>query len=631
MNILCDNAVKGNEYVAINGDCVSVARQMKADSVDFSIYSPPFASIFTYSASELDMGNCADDAEFTEHYQFLVNEMFRIHKPGTLTAVHCSDLPMTKWKDGEIGLKDFMGDIVRAHQAAGWVLHSRVTIWRDPVVEMTRTKALGLLYKQVIKDSSRSRVGMPDYLCVFRKPGERAEPVGHDRNDFPVEQWQKLASPVWMDIRQTRTLNAGSETGVALPKSGEEEKHICLARGSMVLTKAGYIPIETVRPGDEVLTHLGRWRRVTVARCTGVRPVITIKAQGVPGLTLTPDHKIWLRKSDWVRETDGARQAKPDWVEAQHSLRGYVNLKLPQTVESEDDPLKWWIVGRWIGDGHFGSRGCVYISCGDHEIEKLKAFLGRFAGSISHSGTSYQIRINDPKGDLRDILADCGHGAAFKRIPGAAFSLPVSLAKELLDGYLSADGHFLPERNRWMASTVSRELALGLSFLAQRAYGAISSVYAGRPARDAVIDGRSVKCKQDWIFCFDVPSSERYNGMPFILEDGAWKKVRSITDAGEQETWCLRVEEDESFTAEGCIVKNCPLQLDVIENALFLWSNKGDVVFSPFMGVGSEGAMSLKHGRKFIGTELKDTYWKQSCKHLEAYAATAQDLFAAAS
>jgi hypothetical protein len=247
----------GKDWSAYHADCVEFAKHMPSNSIDFSIYSPPFASIFVYSNSENDMGNCADDAEFKEHYQFLVNEMFRVHKPGTLSAVHCSDLPSTKWRDGEIGLKDFMGDIVSAHLAAGFILHSRVTIWRDPVVEMTRTKALGLLYKQVIKDSSRSRVGMPDYLCVFRKPGERDKPVWHSgvsyekviadytgvityesRNMMPdgrapittdfgfsVDQWQQLASPVWMNINQTRTIN--SEKGMALPRSEVEERHLC--------------------------------------------------------------------------------------------------------------------------------------------------------------------------------------------------------------------------------------------------------------------------------------------------------------------------------------------------------------------------------------------------------------------
>jgi hypothetical protein len=225
--VRCMSEKSGQNWTAIQGDCVDVSRQMPDASVDFSVYSPPFAAIFVYSPSECDMGNCASDEEFRHHYQFLVNEMFRITKPGRLTAVHCSDLPMTKWKDGEIGLKDFMGDVIAAHQKAGFVLHSRVTIWRDPVVEMTRTKALGLLYKQVTKDSTRSRVGMRDYLCVFRRPGENGEPVFHPREQFPVSQWQKLASPVWMDVRQARTLNSSSESGVALSKDAESERHLC--------------------------------------------------------------------------------------------------------------------------------------------------------------------------------------------------------------------------------------------------------------------------------------------------------------------------------------------------------------------------------------------------------------------
>lgn len=205
----------------VNGDCVDVVRQMPANSVGLSIYSPPFGNLFTYSASAADMGNSADDDEFFEHYAMLIKEMARVTKPGRHSAVHCSELPFTKWKDGMIGLKDFPGMIIRAHEEAGFVLHSRVTIWRDPVVEMTRTKALGLLYKQLQADSTKSRVGMPDYLCVFRAPSENAEPVMQRPADFPVSLWQKWASPVWMDIRQTDTLNA------AQARDGQDERHIC--------------------------------------------------------------------------------------------------------------------------------------------------------------------------------------------------------------------------------------------------------------------------------------------------------------------------------------------------------------------------------------------------------------------
>lgn len=221
MVVRCLNETHGENYVAYHGDCCDVVRQLPDNSVGFSVYSPPFSNLFTYSDSAADMGNSASDEEFLHHYGFLLGEMARVTKPGRLAAVHCSDLPLQKWKDGMIGIKDLSGDIVRAHQKAGWVLHSRVTIWKDPVVEMTRTKALGLLYMQLKKDSTKSRTGMPDYLLVFRAPGENTESVGQDGDKFPVERWQQWASPVWMDIRQTNTLN------VAVAREDKDERHLC--------------------------------------------------------------------------------------------------------------------------------------------------------------------------------------------------------------------------------------------------------------------------------------------------------------------------------------------------------------------------------------------------------------------
>lgn len=219
--IECLDSASGENFVAYNGDCVAVASQLADETVGFSVYSPPFQNIFVYSDSEADMGNCTTDEEFNRHYQFLIKELYRLTKPGRLTAVHCSDLPSSKWKDGVIGLKDFPGDIVRAHQAEGWIFHSRICVWRDPVVEMTRTKALGLLYKQLKKDSTRSRMGLADYVLVFRKPGDNAEPVEQIPENFPVSQWQQWASPVWMDINQTNTLN------VRMAKDGADERHLC--------------------------------------------------------------------------------------------------------------------------------------------------------------------------------------------------------------------------------------------------------------------------------------------------------------------------------------------------------------------------------------------------------------------
>ncbi|HEY8358661.1 MAG TPA: DNA methyltransferase [Ramlibacter sp.] len=216
--------IQGDNFVAIHGDCVEATKELPTESVGFSIFSPPFSHLFIYSDSERDMGNAANDQEFLDHYRFLVRELYRVTKPGRLCAVHCSDLPKTKAMTGTVGLYDLPGEIRAVHEAEGWTYHSRVTIWKDPVVEMTRTKAIGLLHKQLLKDSTRSRVGMPDYVLVFRKtPGDEksADPVGHDRSEFPVNLWQKWASPVWMDIDQTDVLN------VRIARDDKDEKHLC--------------------------------------------------------------------------------------------------------------------------------------------------------------------------------------------------------------------------------------------------------------------------------------------------------------------------------------------------------------------------------------------------------------------
>lgn len=214
------NSHHGDRFAAIHGDCVDVLSQVPDASVDISVYSPPFGSLFVYSESAADMGN-STDSEFAEHYAYLVAEKLRVTKPGRLTAVHCSDLPMTKWREGAVGIKDFSGQIIKIHQDAGWILHSRRTIWKSPVTEMTRTKHVGLLYKQLQKDSIKSRGGMPDYLLTFVKPGDNAEPVRQTPQSFPLDQWQEWASPVWMTINQSAVLN------VKAAKTAGDERHLC--------------------------------------------------------------------------------------------------------------------------------------------------------------------------------------------------------------------------------------------------------------------------------------------------------------------------------------------------------------------------------------------------------------------
>ncbi len=210
-----------------------------------------------YSDSYRDMGNCESDDQFFDHFRYLIPELYRITMPGRLSAVHCSQLPMHKWKDGQVGLKDFRGDIIRAFQDAGWIYHSEVCIWKDPVVEMQRTKAIGLLHKTITKNSAMSRVGMPDYLVVFRKPGDPVEPVERKNGFQPgayrgensdcstsIDVWQRYASPVWFDINQTNVLNA------RVARSDKDERHICPLQLD-VIERA--IHLWTL-PGDTVFT-----------------------------------------------------------------------------------------------------------------------------------------------------------------------------------------------------------------------------------------------------------------------------------------------------------------------------------------------------------------------------------------
>lgn len=208
-------------YSMYQGDSVEVLKGIPSNSIHYSIFSPPFASLYTYSNSDRDMGNCKSDKEFENHFKYLVKELYRVIMPGRLLSFHCMNLPTSKQNDGVIGIKDFRGQLIKMFQDAGFIYHSEVCIWKDPVVAMQRTKALGLLWKQLKKDSSMSRQGIPDFIVTMRKPGENPERVTHTDKSFPVNVWQKYASPVWMDIKQSDTLQRKSA------RADKDERHIC--------------------------------------------------------------------------------------------------------------------------------------------------------------------------------------------------------------------------------------------------------------------------------------------------------------------------------------------------------------------------------------------------------------------
>jgi len=271
-----------DKYAVYNADCIEVMRDMPGDSVHYSIFSPPFASLYTYSNSERDMGNSRNQSEFFKHFKFMVAELYRIMMPGRLVSFHCMDIPAMKERDGFIGLYDFPGDLIKVFQEAGFIYHSRVAIWKDPLIEATRTKSLGLMHKQIVKDSAMCRQGLPDYLITVRKPGSNPEPVAHpkgftsfigeDEPEAPKKDadikdsrihkdismskvdpvyshhvWRRYASPVWMDINQSLTLNKEGA------RDEKDERHICPLQIQVV--QRG---IELwSNPGDIVFTPFG--------------------------------------------------------------------------------------------------------------------------------------------------------------------------------------------------------------------------------------------------------------------------------------------------------------------------------------------------------------------------------------
>jgi intein/homing endonuclease len=292
-----------------------------------------------------------------------------------------------------------------------------------------------------------------------------------------------------------------------------------------------------------------------------------------------------------------------------------VNLILPPVVESSISAKEWWIIGRWIADGHIDVRGHQYfISVGkrkfDEFVEKADGYVGAIADHTDDCNC-YQVGLINLSKEARDVLSRCGKGAKNKVVPYEAMSLNKELAKSFTDGYLSGDGCFL-ESGKIMFTSASRALILGMAIPMQRVYGKEVSLYAGRGERTKEIRGREIHCSQEWEavlsphYCFSK-----------VGDGESWKPVKNVVPAENVDVYNIEVADDHSYTAEGCIVKNCPLQLEVINRLVNLWSNEGEVVFTPFLGIGSEVYEAVKNNRRGIGCELKDSYFDVAVKNIK--------------
>lgn len=258
------NQYIGEKCALYNGDSAEILKGIPNNSIHYSIFSPPFASLYTYSNSERDLGNCRTTDEFYQQFKFIVDELYRVLMPGRLLSFHCMDLPLSKERDGVIGIRDFRGELIKLFESSGFILHSQVCIWKDPVTAMQRTKAIGLLHKQLKKDSTVSRQGIPDYLVTMQKPGVNPEPVTHTNESFPVDVWQRYASPVWMDINPSDTLQATS------CRDEKDERHICPLQLGVICRAVNL----WTNPGDIVLTpFLGIGSEAYVALQHGRRAI----------------------------------------------------------------------------------------------------------------------------------------------------------------------------------------------------------------------------------------------------------------------------------------------------------------------------------------------------------------------
>lgn len=671
--------VSGKYYKAVNNDCILETENMPDNSVDLIVTSIPFSNHYEYTATYNDFGHNQNTQRFFEQMNYLTPNLLRILRPGRVFACHVKDRVLfgNATGTGMPTMEPFHAMCIKHYMEHGFMYFGMITVVTDVVRENNQTYRLG--WTEQCKDGTKMGVGCPEYILLFRKlPTDTSRayadvPVTKDKADYTRAQWQidahgfwrssgdrlltkaelqsipvdnlqavyrkysresvysyeehvalakrldengklpasfMVVAPgswnmdVWDDINRMRTLNTSQSRKRA-------QMHVCLAKGSLILTRAGYKPIEAIEIGDMVLTHKGNWKPVIEKRCTGINPVIQTKAQGVANLITTPDHKLWARKTDKVRAKDYMQKTEPAWIEAQNCKGGYVNLKLPAVEENNLTLQEWWIVGRYLADGHKGTRGDYFISVGKGKVEEFEVKAAGYFGT-NRQATARQYRLKNLPEHLKNALEACGRGAANKQVPIAGICTNQAEAQALLDGYLSGDGN--KTGNAISATSVSRALLLGMAMVAQRAHGVIASIFKGKPAGKTVIEGRKVNTLQDWVMSWR-ESTHHHEGI--ILDDGAWKKVKEPIECDEAETWSIQVADDASYTAEGCIVKNCPLQLDIVERLINRYSNPGDVVLDPFGGLMTVPLVAVQKERFGIGIELSCDYFRDGVGYLQ--------------
>lgn len=670
---------KGEHFEVALNDCVEEAMLKPENSVDEIITSIPFSTQYEYASNYNDMGHNDDNAQFWKQMDFLTPELLRILRPGRICCIHIKDRILfgNVTGAGAPTVSPLHAETIFHFMRHGFDYMGMITVITDVVRENNQTYRLG--WTEDCKDGTKMGVGMPEYVLIFRKPqtdrtrGYADVPVTHGKDEYSRARWQVDAHAFWrtdgnrLSAKKYEALSVGDlgkmfrngsrgeiydygehvklgedldrdgklpatfmaiapgswhpdvwdDVNRMLSLNGEQARrnltlHLCLAKGSLVLTRKGFKPIELINVGDFVLTHKGNWKRVIAKAYTGINPVVQTKAQGVPLLITTPNHKLWTRKNNKTRAIDYLSITEPTWIEAKDTKGSWVNLKLPEIKKSALSASDWWLVGRYLADGHMGTRGDFFVSIGKKKIKEFEFHAGKYIGSFA-DGTARQYRLSTRMmaESLVEMLGKCGKGAENKQIPIEGLCLNAELSEALLSGYLSGDG--CSAGNAVMACSVSRALLLGMAMVAQRARGVIASVFAGKPAGKHIIEGREVNQLQLWVMSWRKGS--HFFGR-ILADDGAWKKVRDVKDKGKAETWSLQVEDDASYTAEGCIVKNCPLQFDIVDRLIERYSNPGELIYDPFGGLMTVPYRAILMGRCGGASELCESYFDDGVKYL---------------
>lgn len=674
--------VKGNRFTAINEDCVVETARMPENSVDMILTSIPFSNHYEYTPNYSDFGHNENTERFFEQMDYLSPNLLRVLKPGRVFCCHVKDRVLfgNATGTGMPTMEPFHAMCIQHYMKHGFQYFGMITIVTDVVRENNQTYRLG--WTEQCKDGSKMGVGCPEYVLLFRKlPTDTStayadEPVTKTKEEYTRAQWQLDAHAFWRDggdrlltkdelmrfpvdrlqaayrkysrdtiydyhehMEMCKKLDADGHLPatfmvmapgswnddvwddiVRMKTLNSEQKrrdlqlHVCLAEGSLILTRRGYVPIENIEIGDKVLTHKGNWKPVIAKACTGEKETVQTKAQGVAQLITTPDHKFWARTAG-TRPSEpkrGMQKAEPEWIEAQNLNGCYVNAKLPTEETTDLTHGQWWIIGRYLADGHVGTRGDYFISVGKSKQHEFELCAGEYAGTRADRGSCFQYRLKGLPDAMRQIIEKCGRGAKNKQVPIEGLCLPKDYAESLLCGYLSGDGSITG--NATSATSVSRALLLGIAMLVQRVRGKTPSVFRGKAAGKHTIEGREVNAKQEWVLSWRDGNHCRN----VMLDDGAWKRVKQIIPTGVKTVWSIEVADDASYTAEGCIVKNCPLQTQTVERLINRYSNEGDLIFDPFGGIGTVPYMALKMNRRGLMTELNFDYFRDAVGYLQA-------------